>query len=663
MYKCLLTFSLLLCSLFALCQDTTLQRLLAAKESKDKIDQLHAYAQTLLDKDNDKARGIYKITTELSEQLKYDLGTATAFRKVGYINGQVGDYKASIDCFRTAILFYSKGGGHLKDLLVCYNNIGANFRQFGKVDSAMHYYMLAVKRVEAWPMEKEEPAVKKDMLATLSLVQENISTLYGNLYDVPNAIAYGNKAMSVARSINDTLRLVLATVSTSHAFYVNKDFSKALALSRQAAALADTFGAPVAIAKAYHLLSVNYTALGKPDSGIYAAKKALDFARETDRQLYIMALLDLSDAYHDKKEYSKEEALLQAALKEFNEVDNITFGRNVYEKLSQSKYALGKYKEAYDLNVISETYKDSMFSKQNREAVAALEVQYQTAEKEKELVSRQLQLTNKNLQLQKSNQYIMYSLGASLLTLLALVFIYLFYKNKRKLHQRQLIAIQQEKEIQLLQALMQGEEKERSRIAKDLHDGVAGMLAAVKMHFSSLSLQSPELLQANEYRQGVKLLDEASVEVRKTSHNLMPEVLLQHGLDKALQRYCSSISNAHSLRVQYDSWGEIGRFKDGFELSVYRIVQELLNNIIKHSKAKQAIVQVSQQNDILSITVEDNGVGFGDNNLHLDGMGLKSLKARAAAINGKLELETAPGSGVSAYMEFETIGLEKAELV
>src|SRR4051794_25593640 len=112
-----LSILLLFPFLLAICQDTTLQRLLATENSRFKIDQLQAYAQSLLDKDNHKANDIYKITLEGSAQLKYDLGTATAWRKVGYINGQEGNYKEAINCFQTAIFYYTKTDGYLKDIL------------------------------------------------------------------------------------------------------------------------------------------------------------------------------------------------------------------------------------------------------------------------------------------------------------------------------------------------------------------------------------------------------------------------------------------------------------------------------------------------------------------------------------------------------------------
>jgi signal transduction histidine kinase len=240
--------------------------------------------------------------------------------------------------------------------------------------------------------------------------------------------------------------------------------------------------------------------------------------------------------------------------------------------------------------------------------------------------------------------------------LLIAALFYIRYRNKKRIHQKEIQSLQQQKEIQLLQALMQGEEKERSRIAKDLHDGVAGMLAAVKMQ---LSTEDEELKTLKGYTKAVQLLNEATAEVRKTSHNLMPEVLLQHGLDEALRRYCSNISSA-SLQVHYYFIGEEQRYVAGFELSVYRIVQELLNNIFKHSRATEASVQLSVQDTVLSISIEDNGVGFAKQPAQTGGMGLDSLRSRIRALNGNIEVNSETGGGVNAYLEFETAGLQRS---
>ncbi|WP_315814722.1 sensor histidine kinase [Paraflavitalea speifideaquila] len=344
---------------------------------------------------------------------------------------------------------------------------------------------------------------------------------------------------------------------------------------------------------------------------------------------------------------------MEIAAKEFARLDNnFLLGVSLFEKLAQAQYTAGTYRRAYDYLAQSGKYKDSTRSRQNQETIQKLEIQYQTAQKEKALATQELTL-------HKTRQQVVISIACLIVVLMAATLLYLHARNKRKLHQQQLTKLQQEKKIQLLQALMQGEEKERSRIAKDLHDGVAGMLAAIKMNFVASAPIHESTQKEINYKQGIYLLNEAAGELRKISHNLMPELLLHHGLDEAIRRYCVNISLAGKLDIQYNFWGTPGRYRDGFELSVYRIVQELLNNIVKHSKATQAIVQMSLPNSTLFITIEDNGIGFNKDNLHRDGLGLHSLTSRVQAINGKLELNTSIGNGVSAYLEFDTGGLQR----
>jgi PAS domain S-box-containing protein len=206
------------------------------------------------------------------------------------------------------------------------------------------------------------------------------------------------------------------------------------------------------------------------------------------------------------------------------------------------------------------------------------------------------------------------------------------------------------KEMQLLQALVQGEEKERSRIARDLHDGISGMIAAAKMHVASLSIQFPAVAQTKEYKHGIDLLDTAAIQVRRTSHNLMPEIVLEKGLSQALSRYCHSISN-DQLTVTFIATGLPHRYIATFELLLYRIVQELLNNIIKHAKATEAFVQIREQSRLLTLTIEDNGIGFNEKDL-TEGTGLSSIKKRIEKMNGCIDISTAPGRGTCIFIEF-----------
>jgi signal transduction histidine kinase len=641
---CLLFFLLLLSS-FTFSQEIPLSDILAANNDTTKVNNILAYAKNIMSVDHVKSSELFKKSLSISYDLDYHAGIGTSLLNLGRIKGQGGNYQESIHFFQRAISSFRKVA-MVREISSSQLGLGTTYELIGKRDSAVYYYMTAIKVLE-----------EKQYLPELSKAYLNIGTLYNNAKAFPKAILYENKALAIARSLKDTMMLSVIYSGLSLAYSNDHKMAESYKAAFQALSLAKAKNNTFMLARAYDRYASACAVLNRINDAIEAGKQAVKHSLQAnDINTYFTASISLAKAYEKNDNYKDQIPVLESALEKCKEVKNILYGDDIYESLANAYYNVGNFKKSADLLTAIYLYRDSVFSKENSRLVAEFEVKYKIAQKEKALSEKQLQITQKDLQLQKSRQYTFYSLGATLVALLIASLIYIDFKNKKKLHARQLESIQKEKEIQLLQALMQGEEKERSRIAKDLHDGVAGILAAVKMHFNSLAFQNESVLQSDGYMQGIKLLDEATIEVRKTSHNLMPEVLLQHGLDKALSRYCNSISNKSMLSVQYDSWGEINRYKDSFELSVYRIVQELINNILKHSKATQAIVQVSQQENILSITIEDNGVGFHQKN-QKDGMGLNSLQLRIKAMNGRMELETGSGSGVSAYLEFDVTGL------
>ncbi|NLU92703.1 sensor histidine kinase [Chitinophaga sp. Ak27] len=248
-----------------------------------------------------------------------------------------------------------------------------------------------------------------------------------------------------------------------------------------------------------------------------------------------------------------------------------------------------------------------------------------------------------------------------------LVWLILSFVVWKKSSQQQHIAaellqrLELEKTRQVLQALMQGEEKERTRLSKDLHDGVGGLLSAVKMHFRAL--QSDLSLQHEKgFNHAMRMLDDAIGEVRKTAHNMTPEILASKGLPAALEFFCRNVSHSRKLQISFFTSGELPRFHNNFELSVYRIVQELVNNIIKHAYATTALVQITQHDGYVSITVEDNGIGFKNIPSAHTGIGLSSLEERVRSLNGQLTITASPGCGTTAYMEFNVGVIQPMEM-
>jgi signal transduction histidine kinase len=335
--------------------------------------------------------------------------------------------------------------------------------------------------------------------------------------------------------------------------------------------------------------------------------------------------------------------------------------RRAYLTASDNLAAQKHYAQAFRMRKAYEALNDSLVSDATRRNVQQLEMKYQSEKKDRNLAEKKLRLAKKDFQLQQKNIWIGVFLSGVILLLIVFVLIWQKLKHRHHLQQQQLQTMGIEKTVEVLEAMMQGEEKERTRLSKDLHDGVGGLLSAVKMHFCALKYERAYLQQDKGFNHALNMLDDAIGEVRKTAHNLMPEILARMGLAAALAFFCDNVSHSRQLQITCYTSGDMQRFKGNFELSVYRIVQELINNIIKHAHATEALVQITQHEQLLTITVEDNGVGF-ENVKSTNGMGLKNLHTRIKSLNGHLTLTATPGCGTTVYMEFNIAIMQLMEM-
>lgn len=635
-------------SFFSYSQDTTLQRLLAAKDDTNKVKRLAEYAPEVLTADPQKFVELANQIIAISKRLNYNNGIAHGLTYLGYYDNTHGNYRGALKTYAEAADYYAKSN-NVKGVSKCYGEIANAYDDMNFADSSIHFRMKAIKLLEGGPPTRN-----------LAFHYYNLAAVFSNrLGTREKALEYYRKAESIARQAKDTFILVQALKGVSRKLAEDGKLAEAQPKVIETLELSKRLNDNSTFQDVYENYAWFLFFSGHYKAAVAAGRQSLHYAKlSEDPTAITMSAVVLGKALNKTGDYQEQRSVLQEALQKGKGTIKFEMLKDLYEGLAEANYQLKNYKEAHDFRLLNALYLDSAKNEKSNKAIAELEARFQTAQKERTISEKQLLITQKDLQLQRSRQYIYYSLSGLVVVVLLLSLLYLNYRNKKQAYKRQLQAIQQEKEIQLLQALMQGEEKERSRIAKDLHDGVAGMLAAVKMHITSFPSAEALLQKEEGFRQGVHLLNEATQEVRKTSHNLMPEVLQQHGLDAALRRYCANISNSQVLQIQYDSWGGIDRFVDSFELSVYRIVQELLNNILKHSRATEALVQLSQQEEVLSISIEDNGVGFQKEGQG-EGMGLRSLQSRIRAMNGKMDLQTAEQSGVSAYLEFDIADRKK----
>jgi signal transduction histidine kinase len=171
------------------------------------------------------------------------------------------------------------------------------------------------------------------------------------------------------------------------------------------------------------------------------------------------------------------------------------------------------------------------------------------------------------------------------------------------------------------------------------------------MHFSILKNEEDQSNLPSKFDQGLSLLDYASQEIRSIAHNLSPYILLQYDLEKAISHFFDIVKNS-DLQIDCYVLGEFPKFDNSFKPIIYWLVQELINNIIKHACASHALVQLSYHENVLSITVEDNGVGF--KNDRLQGIGWIILKNRVNDLHGQVHVSSEPGNGTTVFLEFDT---------
>ena len=225
------------------------------------------------------------------------------------------------------------------------------------------------------------------------------------------------------------------------------------------------------------------------------------------------------------------------------------------------------------------------------------------------------------------------------------------YRQRQQLHEQQLLQLENEKKLLAAQSMMKGQEEERSRLARDLHDGVGGLLSGVRLSMSTMkgNIFLPEE-SARSFEKVVAQLDQSITELRRVSHNMMPEALIKYGLKEALENYCENLDASGNVRVQLQTYGLEQRMEQSTEIVIYRIVQELLNNVLKHAEANTVLVQLVREADRFNLTVEDDGKGF-DSSVATKGSGLANVKARIDYLNGSMDVQSTPGEGTSVHVE------------
>lgn len=518
---------------------------------------------------------------------------------VGYFN--LGDYEQAIAYYLKSLSISEKGKATENILMQCRTlaNLGDAFYDLGDTAKARYYYVSAYRIASR---KKFLP-----VLAAVAIYRGNTERENGNL---DQALIYYKDALKTAGQARLLDSWKITIVQTAYTYLLKNEPRKALQCINS-----------------------------KPPLGMTKTNPIYE-------DVAILSIL--GDTYFALKNYSASEKSYSKALVNAQKLGSKATIYGSYEKLSILYAEQGSYHQAYNyLKKHTDLFKKTLNENKLKE-INKLEVKYRTAQKDKEIAEKQMQLKDRDQRLERKNTLIgIISSGALVLILITFLIIRNF-KNKQRLQMS-------ERENIRLKALMNGEEKERNRIARDLHDGIGGLLSAAKMSFSSV--HPPNNIPVPHYTKGIQLLDEAYKELRQTAHNLSPEILKNKGLLEASRIFCEKIAHNKNLDINFQSFGKLPYLGKETELSLYRILQELMQNIVKHAKATQAVVQISVEGDDLNIVVEDNGSGIMEHKKE-NGIGMNNLKSRVEALHGKIDIDSRIHEGTTIYLEFSILSLQ-----
>ena len=314
------------------------------------------------------------------------------------------------------------------------------------------------------------------------------------------------------------------------------------------------------------------------------------------------------------------------------------------------EYGFNNYRDAYQYQQKYIQIKDSLYQLEQTRTVNKLEVLYRAGEQEKRI--HELRSAAILEETKRNRNY----LFAGLLLIGLSTTVVLTYRNsriKQNYYQVQVKNLKAQQQLVSMQSMINGQETERARIARELHDGLGGLLSATKMHFLSLLDQTPEFRENNLVQKCLLLLNNSSRDLRSIAHSMMPEILMQLGLLKAVEAYCEQLNGSKIVHFEFQHFGFNQSLKPNVEIMIYRILQELMNNILKHSRAKHAIIQFNKTEHSLQVTVEDDGVGFKlEDRVNGSGSGLTGIRQRVDFLNGNLSIDSRDGIGTTVYMEF-----------
>lgn len=467
---------------------------------------------------------------------------------------------------------------------------------------------------------------------------------------------YLNEYIAYAEKTNNILMLAKANASIATHKILTTEVDESLHYFKIALNLNKKVGDKKLQSFIDNNLAVLYNEnFNKPDSALYYLKKDLDYLKTTNNVNYICEnYVTQAGSYYYLGDHKKAIEYLKKADKLPIKQYVVKTKQYIYEFLSKNYEEINDYQNAYKYLTLNQAYKDSINETEQNIAINDIQTKYKTKEKELENTVLKGTIT--------TNRILLYTFTG--LFIASLIIAFLIYKNSKRrekislqeklIEQQKLEKALKDYELHSIDLMLEGQEKERQRIANDLHDNLGSMLAALKLNFENLKLRKNEL-QGEEnklYERTDELIEEAYQKVRRLAHAKNAGVFANEGLIPAIKKLAEKLSIPGKLQIQVIAFGFTERLENALEIAIFRTIQELSTNVIKHSNASEATIHLTNHEDNINIIIEDNGIGFNRTAIKTaDGMGLQTIQKKITQLGGTLTIDATPGKGTTIIID------------
>lgn len=543
-----------------------------------------------------------------------------------------GDYKEALAYNLRALQIRRKIGDQLKTANTL-NNIGICYDELGNFSLALKHYN------QAYQIYKLANNMEK-----LAMVSTNLGVLFKAHEDYPQVISYYKEAEAIYTQLKLPLETAMIAANLGSVYYYTKQYDSCISYSKKAQQIFIKQNILQYLPLTYANIGIAQLALGDVPSALQHLEKALALhTKYGNKKEMAFCYIHLGNAMFKLKKYgpAKKHALSALGLaKKIGASKQVMDAQqllsNLYKQEKDFRNALLSYRSYAEI-------KDSLFKKEKTRLITDFQVRYETEKKEEQIKLLNQKSMIQKLQIKQRNTYLFLVVG---LFLIGMAMSYLIY-NRRKLKARAQLQEEINKQQDMAAvAILNAEEQERRRIAGDLHDGVGQLLSAALMNmntlFNKLDLKDEQGLQAQKT---LALVTESYDEMRTISHQMMPNALIKAGLASAVKEFLNKLAK-DQLRASLEIIGLDKRLNEQVETVLYRIIQETVNNVIKHADANELKIQIMKDDEGVTVTVEDNGKGFEKNNLHHSGgIGINNIFSRVAFLKGSIDIDTTPGKG------------------